>query len=724
MLRGLVGQRGPLDPAALHVVDHDGQLTYTLPSMNVLERAMPRIRAAMTVPAPGLDASKPNAEERALRAALARLDAKNGALANDLTATSSPEAVAGALAALGNDFAITGACAAHQNDTRGGVERVHEVRWLPRGPHGKKMAKVAALEHAAARCLQVARKDGTFADEREELKKAAMLFKLEQLAPLYELHQAAVHDPEGIAMTRPVPASGSRLVTRPCASVRGVLCYPLLSGLHEAKVDMQVLGPVEEAQSNAATKQAMKDNAHATFCLRTAAKRRHSRDAADVFASPTMNDLGSVVIAPSVSGKAAEITGASFDSISDRIHPEDLLPHSILAIVNRALLLMLSMDDDDEGDASLEMTDLLTGAPSPGDTAHNRREALWMQFRRNVGIAHDRLWVFVRTMSGCIGGDINEIIVMADEQALKTAKEISEQRTMIAKRVADTQAKIVETVVASMLKNSTLIIDKERDEDESDHFVVIDNDARKQLRDLASGESGRPFFDASVTMQNMLNSNTGQAKTKLVDILSGLTGIGNRIQASLEQSMLANVTSSSASLQELSHPSNSYFVSMRADAMSAIRVAHERLNVELSGIGVPRVSLWDCVEGGCPTLTTRFAEVAGYLLVQARASTGVSAMYVSQMAIHTNAQQARIAMARLTSAAAVYSRRVGPLSIQQDAAYGALNIARDRRLEIGEAITDTVIGQSVLGMPRPQPNRPYPDLSGWAFMPGGPLRRW
>ena len=34
-----------------------------------------------------------------------------------------------------------------------------------------------------------------------------------------------------------------------------------------------------------------------------------------------------------------------------------------------------------------------------------------------------------------------------------------------------------------------------------------------------------------------------------------------------------------------------------------------------------------------------------------------------------------------------------------------------------------MIGQSVLGMPRQQPNRPYPDLSGWAFMPGGPFRR-
>ena len=722
VLRGLVGQRGPLGSAAPDFIHHDRQLTYALPSMDVLERAMPRIRAAMAVPAPGLDASKPKAEERALHAALARFDAKNGALPNKSTPAPSPEAVAGALAALGNDFAITGTRPAHQNDARGGVERVHEVRWLPRGPHGRKMAKVAALEHAAARCWQVARETDTLEDEREELKNAAMSLKLAQLAPLYELHQAAMHDPESIAMTRPVSATGSRLVTRPCASVRGVLSYPLLGGLHEAKAEMQDLGPVEEAQSNATTKQAMMVNAHATFRLRTAAKRRQVCDVPAIFASPTMDELGSVVIAPSVAGTAAEITGASFDSVSDRIRPEDLLPHSFVAIVNRALLLVLSMSEEEGSGASLEMTDLLTGAPSPGDSAHNRREALWMQFRRNVGIAHDRLWVFVRTMSGCIGGDINEIIVMADEQALKTAKDISEQRTMIAKRVADTQAKIVETVVASMLKNSTLIIDKERTDDQTDHFVVIDNDARKQLRDLASGESGRPFFDASVTMRNMLGDD-GAEKTKLVDILSGLSGIGQQIQTSLEQSMLANVASSSASLQELSHPSNSYFVSMRADAVSAIRVAHERLNVELSGIGVSRVSLWDCVEGGCATLTTRFAEVAGYLLVQARASTGVSAMYVSQLAIHTNAKQARIAMARLTSAAAVYSRRVGALNIQRNADYGALYTERNARLATGENITDAMIGQSVLGMPRQQPNRPYPDLSGWAFMPGGPFRR-
>ena len=43
---------------------------------------------------------------------------------------------------------------------------------------------------------------------------------------------------------------------------------------------------------------------------------------------------------------------------------------------------------------------------------------------------------------------------MADEATLKAAKAIQEQRPRSRKRVSDMQAKIVETVVASMLKNS------------------------------------------------------------------------------------------------------------------------------------------------------------------------------------------------------------------------------------------------------------------------------
>ena len=59
---------------------------------------------------------------------------------------------------------------------------------------------------------------------------------------------------------------------------------------------------------------------------------------------------------------------------------------------------------------------------------------------------------------------------------------------------------------------------------------------------------------------------------------------------------------------ELSHPSNSYFVSMRPDAVAAIRTAHEMLNSELGVVGGRRwLALWELVEGGCQVLTSRFA---------------------------------------------------------------------------------------------------------------------
>ena len=41
---------------------------------------------------------------------------------------------------------------------------------------------------------------------------------------------------------------------------------------------------------------------------------------------------------------------------------------------------------------------------------------------RHVAISQDRLWVFVRLMSGCIGGDVQEVITMADAATLKAPR--------------------------------------------------------------------------------------------------------------------------------------------------------------------------------------------------------------------------------------------------------------------------------------------------------------
>ena len=160
------------------------------------------------------------------------------------------------------------------------------------------------------------------------------------------------------------------------------------------------------------------------------------------------------------------------------------------------------------------------------------------------------------------------------------------------------------------------------------------------------------------------------------------------MQRSLE-STLTQPGTASASLTELSHPANAYFVSMRADATAAIRIAAEKLNSELGLRGAPRrLSLWELIEGGCCTLTTRFAEFVGHVLVQARSSTGISAMYVSAQSLHTNAIQARVALQCLTHAAAIYAISV---SVPEWDAPD-LQDARAKVMDAGSRITDTTIG--------------------------------
>jgi hypothetical protein len=110
--------------------------------------------------------------------------------------------------------------------------------------------------------------------------------------------------------------------------------------------------------------------------------------------------------------------------------------------------------------------------------------------------------------------------------------------------------------------------------------------------------------------------------------------------------------SGGATLSELSQPANSYFVCVKADALAAIRVAHQTLVSEMAMRGSwRRLSLWELVEGGNDDLTTRFAQFVGHVLVQARSSTGAVAMYVSHQSIMTNSIQARVALRKLTAVA-------------------------------------------------------------------------
>ena len=467
-----------------------------------------------------------------------------------------------------------------------------------------------------------------------------------------------------------------------------------------------------------------------TARLRSKLRRSSPGHVPDVYVAPSVDDLVPRM-APAFD-PATQATGVSA-GFMEQVTSTDLNVVAFRTIVQRTLLAALAQRNDCEGAVEAALDAVVASTAADGG-AEERREGLWAEFRRHVNISPDRLWIFVRTLSGVLGGDVNEIITMADEAAIKATRALQDQRVQIAKRVSDMQAKIVETIVSSMVRDSKLTVDMSKDA--SQQLVVVDSAARERLSELRSGESGRPFFEANVAIRNLQEKEASETPPTLQELLQSVADVGGQLQASLEVSLTQKGTAS-ASLVELSHPSNSYFVNMRADATAAVRVAHERMNVELGARGASRpLALWEVVEGGCTILITRFAEFVGHVLVQARSATGVSAMYVGAVALHTNAIQARVALERLIHVAVPYCARVNRPNFEHTGTAAAVSfddIFKEQQkmrvvaIDQGEAVEASDLGRMwahaaqgwSAGQARPNPMLPAPIPSSRWFKVGG-----
>ena len=680
--RGLVGQRGPACAAIEAPVGEDkdtkpidreadasiamvdARLPYALPSPVALGRLMPHLKQLM-------DATN-DPTEAEVRAALATLPTNVA-----------PATAAEVLAAFDGNYAVVGATAAAADDDRGGIEVPHAVRWLPTADAaGHAAARAAALEHVAARCTQLAEAPGASEGVKAALREAAATLKLAQMAPLYATREAVAYDERGdCCAPPPVTEDNTTLVTRPCAIVRGTLALPVDAGVTRVDSARRIVGDTQLADDNEARQELKKHNG---ATLRVRARARAQGLDPNVFVSPPLKALRFQRAAAATGVAPADL------EVSERCSPQDFSVSNWMRIVNRAIVAAnaLPIRNAGEQNAASRVNGLLTAMEGTGVTAESRRDGLWIEFQRKLGISGDRLWDFVRLLSGAVGGDVNEVLTMADEATMRATKAIQEQRLTIAKNVSDMQTKIVSTIVGSMAKESKLSF-----ENDSNQFVVIDAEAKQRLKDLQSGQLGVPFFEANVAMRNLHKEDADTPKTTLPQLLAGLTEVGNRMQHSLEQTLSQSGTAG-ASLADLSHPANCYFVSLRPDSVAAIRIAHERMNVELGLRGAGRrLSLYEVVEGGCSMLTTRFAEFAGHVLVQARSTTGISAMYVSPQAMHTNAIQARVALERLVHGAGLYGALVsGPdWSALEKNAIG-IQEARDKLMDAGSQVQDHTVG--------------------------------
>ena len=602
LARGLCGHRGPMEESTGHPTDR--LLPYAAPKDIGVQLARAK---GMRVP--------------------------DGAWTPPIPAHDSTEAVEEAMAAFGGNYAIDAIDDAAENGKSFGVVRdARQVRWEPVGEHAVALATAAALEHAVARCTQLLDDPRSTLSEHAKcaITRARVCLKLVQLDSFHELACAAE---DGKVLHQP---PSEPMVTRPTTTIRGKLHFAHDAGHHPAPTMATVL----------ADRRWTPEHARADAAFRNSTNTAGSASIA-VYKAPAPHELGYL---PIMTGAPAAISDLPVDP-SD----EDYRQRTIISELTRIVEYGLYYADIPDVE-SIKATLNDGGADPPTDalgSAVTRRSGIWNEMLRDIAVSTDRLWTFVRTLSGLIGEDADSLLVTADDASVAAAKDIQAQRKATVERIANFQTKIVESLISSMMKDSGLRLDTAA-EDAGESLVVVNAETAKQIHDLASGESGRPFFEANVALRALADKNKG-GKHTLGAVVAQLNGVMQNLHTALEAQLISPQTAG-ASLAELSLPRNSYFVKLRDDTTAALRSAYDKFTVEASIHGMGRICLWELIEGADHTLCTRFAEFVGHILIQNRTSTGVSALYASRQQLVVNASQAGNALQRLLNHAGHYRR--------------------------------------------------------------------
>ena len=536
-----------------------------------------------------------------------------------------------ALEAIGGDFAIDEACEAE--GSKPVLSTPRQVRWLPTGPLASEACTASILEHASARVSRVANASTACLSKPARLLMLATAarFKLDQIEPLQAISRAMV---DGLEDDLPQLGTdgGQSLVTRPVATIGGrlLLAHDAYEE-HAAPTNAMMLATAVESW----TPEARRQNA----------EHRRMEGDSTVFLCPPSDSISfhpaptPAIGAPPVDRPANPIDAAA------GARPNEYRRSDLLRLLRYGLFYATLPTREEVKAKQDAMLEGLTG------TAEGRRDGLWNEFHREIAISTDRLFVFVKTLSGLIGDDVDSLISPADEATMRAAKEMREQRKVIAERVTAFHSKLVETLVGGVLKESKLQL---ATLNPNTTPVVIDGDVRKQINDLASGESGRPFFEANVALRQMVDRSQDTG-TSLADFVSSITKIVSDLQNTMESNNV-NSESLGATLAELSAPRNSYFILLKADVAAAIRESFDRFTVESRCRGIGRkVSLWELIEGCDDTLSSRFAAFVGHVLIQNRTGTGVSALYVGRLTREVNASSAMVSLQRLCNHALAHA---------------------------------------------------------------------
>lgn len=568
------------------------------------------------------------------------------------------------------------------------LESTMPVRWRPHGELAEDQARVAILEHAVERLRYEFERTQSeltalppvyeFGALRAGEKYAAALVrgacKLRQLEGLRKLATGLVlSESEADACTGWVAADDKMLYTRPSRTDatgddERYLRLPYDAGIVYAD-KLPVTRPDQGTDIDSLSEEWISRFARGGDTTTWIRKFEDYVDSVMDFADPVLDNFKDdhVADAPHLTFTAPVDSHLSYTRF--RLGPRTWVPQkhlrrrpnydpstaTLAAYFREGIDLCTMMDDATHSTASgtVPMSASVHAPPvPPAQTVEGVRGTIWKDMLREIAISNDKLWVFVRTLGGAMGEDASTLLTQADDATQRAQRALEAERKSVAERVAAFHAKLVEIVVGGVMRTSKLEALPFRENGSSiggEELFVMDSEFAKDIRALASGESGRPFFEANVAIQQVLENKNGE-KTSLATLIGSFNPIVTEMHRSLNSELVATA-SATVGIDTLSLPRNSYSVNLRPDVVAAIRISLDRLHHELHQ---RKPTLWELVEGGSSSLSLRFAEFCAQVLVSTRASSGTSSLYVSSAQVATNALQTRAALGRLVGEARGY----------------------------------------------------------------------
>ena len=145
---------------------------------------------------------------------------------------------------------------------------------------------------------------------------------------------------------------------------------------------------------------------------------------------------------------------------------------------------------------------------------------------------------------------------------------VARQNTL-AEKVSAFQAKLVESVLTTILKDSKLQLDLRKAQSGGDaELVVVSPEMQSSIKDIINGQAGHGFFESDIELRNLLNS-----PSKPVDIQSivlQLQRVSQMFHDKMSESGSGSV-STAVSYARIVEPRNSFMVHLKPDTSAAIQ---------------------------------------------------------------------------------------------------------------------------------------------------------